>query len=450
MRCTIKYVNSCSESFRIHLDYMRYIFIIILIGLEISLNAQNLLIDKPDFFYQISPIYDFKQGIVSLTFDDGYITQFTIGMPLLKERSIPATFYVVTGDIDSITRSLLINNLSKEFEIGSHTVTHPDLVKIGSTKATKELVDSQSFLQKYFGINAALTFSYPWGHYNTSIKKITKNLYLAARSSSKGFNSFYAPDKYALIMQDFNEHTEVSKANSWIDHAIKNQTWLIEMIHGINNVGYSPIDSAELAEHLDYIKKVEDKIWCGTVSDVIKYIDESKKARIECAICNDTVYQIRINDFLNDSIYNQPLSVRIKVPGVWDSIWISNVEKIKTEYYNNSKFILFNALPDNRLLTIRPGKISAPETNSGIRLIYINPNPVFDNIKIALEVFDQSDIDIVLCDMNGKLLIHQEERAVNGVINLFINTTGISSGIYLLRVSSKEGDFNMIKKLVKI
>jgi hypothetical protein len=51
--------------------------------------------------------------------------------------------------------------------------------------------------------------------------------------------------------------------------------------------------------------------------------------------------------------------------------------------------------------------------------------------------------------MNGKLLIHQEEKAVNGNINLFFNTSGIKSGVYFLRVSSNGGDY-IIKKLVKI
>lgn len=433
-----------------HLGYIKYVSVIILICLKFNVYAQALFVDKSDFFYQISPIYDFKQSIVSLTFDDGYDSQFKIGIPILKKRIIPATFYIITDRVDSVTKSLLFDNLSKDIEIGSHTVSHPDLVKIGNAKANEELLNSRSFLQKYFGINSGLTMSYPWGIYNSSVKQIAKSIYLAARSTDIGFNSLYTLDRYALKMQNFHKRVGAYKANMWVDHAIQNQLWLIEMIHGINNTGYSPIDSKALIEHLDYIKEVEDKIWCGTISNVIKYIDESKKAKIECNLCNDTIYKIRINDFMDDSIYNQPLSVKIKVPGNWDSIWISNSEKIKTEYYNKSKFILFNALPDNQLLTIRPGLISVPEKDIGIRLVYLSANPFFDNIRLALEVFDQSDIDIVLCDMNGKLLIHQEEKAVIGVINLFFDTSGISNGVYFLRVNSTDGSYKIIKKLVKI
>jgi len=36
---------------------------------------------------------------ISLTFDDSSINQFRIDIPLLNERGIPGTFFVVTGDI---------------------------------------------------------------------------------------------------------------------------------------------------------------------------------------------------------------------------------------------------------------------------------------------------------------------------------------------------------------
>jgi peptidoglycan/xylan/chitin deacetylase (PgdA/CDA1 family) len=42
---------------------------------------------------------DGKQACVSLTFDDSSINQFRIGVPLLNERSLPATFFIITGNI---------------------------------------------------------------------------------------------------------------------------------------------------------------------------------------------------------------------------------------------------------------------------------------------------------------------------------------------------------------
>ncbi|HTE34282.1 MAG TPA: polysaccharide deacetylase family protein [Chryseolinea sp.] len=40
-----------------------------------------------------------KKGAVSLTFDDGSINQFTVALPILNRIKIPATFFIITGQI---------------------------------------------------------------------------------------------------------------------------------------------------------------------------------------------------------------------------------------------------------------------------------------------------------------------------------------------------------------
>lgn len=41
-----------------------------------------------------------KRAAVSLTFDDGTRNQFTVALPMLNELKLPATFYVITGEIE--------------------------------------------------------------------------------------------------------------------------------------------------------------------------------------------------------------------------------------------------------------------------------------------------------------------------------------------------------------
>jgi peptidoglycan/xylan/chitin deacetylase (PgdA/CDA1 family) len=311
---------------------IKYSLIILLLMSGIVLNAQKLTTDNSNLFYQISPVFDFKKSIVSLTFDDGYLSQFKTAIPLLKKRNLPATFYVITGNIDSTIKNAIKENVTVDYEIGSHTVTHPDLSKIGNAEAYKELFDSKTYLQHYFGINSGLTMSYPFGRYNTSITQMTKSLYLAGRTTDPGYNSFYSLERYALKTFGFDDKTGITRANSRIDFAIQNHLWLVEMIHAINNGSYLSLDSTTLSEHLDYIENDEQDIWCSNVENVIKYFDESDGAKVECDLCNDTIIKFRLNDFLDDFIYNQPLSLRIKIPVHWDSLSISGINKFRTEY----------------------------------------------------------------------------------------------------------------------
>ena len=45
-----------------------------------------------------------KRGAVSITFDDGIITQFTVARPILDSLGLPATFYVITGKLPRAAR----------------------------------------------------------------------------------------------------------------------------------------------------------------------------------------------------------------------------------------------------------------------------------------------------------------------------------------------------------
>jgi peptidoglycan/xylan/chitin deacetylase (PgdA/CDA1 family) len=436
---------------KIIIDLIKFIimFLVFLDTPGFVAAGQKSSSEYSDLFYQISPVYQFKKGIVSITFDDGYIKQFTEGMPILKKYGLPATFYVITSNIDSLKKRIILDNLTQDFEIGSHTVNHTDLIKVPYTDAQKEIIESKSFLQQNFGLNSGLTIAYPWGDYNNSVKEIASDNYLAARAADIGYNSMVYLNKYALKVQGFDQNTDVSNADKWIDFAIKNHVWLVEMLHGVDNSGYSPVDSQTLSRHFFYIKQNEDLIWCSTVSDVIKYYDESNAARIYCDLCNDTVFRIRVNDYLDDSLYDQPLSIRMKVPDNWDNISVSSIGNVKTEYSDNNKFILFNVFPDNRVLRISPGNKGTTEKRSGFQIVSFSANPVMSNVDLSLEIFNSTDIDLTLISENGSILIHKREKAVSGIINFSIETSTIGKGIYFLRVEDKTDGSYTVKKFIK-
>lgn len=48
---------------------------------------------------EITKWQDGKRAAVSITFDDATINQFRIALPMLNERGLPATFFVITGEI---------------------------------------------------------------------------------------------------------------------------------------------------------------------------------------------------------------------------------------------------------------------------------------------------------------------------------------------------------------
>ena len=49
---------------------------------------------------EVTKWQDGKDACVSITYDDSSINQFRVAIPLMNERSLPGTFFVITGDID--------------------------------------------------------------------------------------------------------------------------------------------------------------------------------------------------------------------------------------------------------------------------------------------------------------------------------------------------------------
>src|ERR671925_231593 len=79
-------------------------------------------------------------GLIALSFDDGMADNHEFVLPILREHGIAATVYVTTGLIgkpnpwmapESGARMMTVDELRDlavaGFEIGAHTVSHPDL-----------------------------------------------------------------------------------------------------------------------------------------------------------------------------------------------------------------------------------------------------------------------------------------------------------------------------------
>jgi len=121
---------------------------------------------------------------VALTFDDGYEGVHRYALPVLVKYGFTGTVFVVTGFVGR--RSLwdlnlrwlggrhmdwsAVRDLARAgLTIGSHTVTHPDLVHLDDRRVRGELVDSKRRLEDALGAPVD-RLSYPFGRYDARVK----------------------------------------------------------------------------------------------------------------------------------------------------------------------------------------------------------------------------------------------------------------------------------------
>lgn len=416
-----------------------YIFFLVLILQNLDSSSQIITTDNSGFYYQISSVYKFKRGVVSLTFDDGSINQFKIALPLLKKLNLPATFYLITGNIDTSHINTFQNEDRKMHEIGSHTVNHKDLKELDSKSVQLEINESREGLINSFGDNSGLTLAYPWGSYNNTVKELVKKNYLAARSANTGYNSIVYYDTYSLNVQTFNESTSYITANGWLDFAAENALWLVEMHHDSFDKNFS--------RHLEYVNMNQDKIWCGTVSDVIKYSEEYRNAKVSCDSCDDFIFTFRIDDSLDDNIFNHPLSLKIRVPDNWEDITLSDYIEYRIEHTDKNTFVLFEAKPDNKQIIIKPQRVRPYIKESGIKIISFTSNPFIDYFNLTIEIPDNLTALIELYDLCGTIL-YQQKVEDKGIVTYNISGNHLRNGIYVLRLKSSSGE-NIFKKIIK-
>ena len=75
----------------------------------------------------------FNEPLVSVTFDDGWLSAHDTALPIMKQYKVVSTQYIVTGILSTKgyeTPSDVYDFRNAGHEIASHTLSHPDLTKV--------------------------------------------------------------------------------------------------------------------------------------------------------------------------------------------------------------------------------------------------------------------------------------------------------------------------------
>ena len=130
---------------------------------------------------------------VILTFDDGYEDNYTTLLPMLEQRHMNGTVYMVTNSIGRkgyLSWNQLRDMQNRGIELGSHTANHQPLTSLDREKQAEEMKLSK-LLMEWNGLKTIFTFSYPNGAYDDEMPALLKeNEYLTAVTGDGGVNTF--------------------------------------------------------------------------------------------------------------------------------------------------------------------------------------------------------------------------------------------------------------------
>jgi peptidoglycan/xylan/chitin deacetylase (PgdA/CDA1 family) len=125
---------------------------------------------------------------VCLTFDDGYDSFHDEVLPILVERAIPATLFIITRYVGKYNHWDITFGFNRRrhldwdrirqirstgVEIGSHTCSHFDLTRLDVSDLERELSESRRILEDRLGTEVT-SLALPFGSVNTGVLQIAR------------------------------------------------------------------------------------------------------------------------------------------------------------------------------------------------------------------------------------------------------------------------------------
>ena len=142
------------------------------------------LVDHGYHSITIDELYAFLEGKgtlpdrpVLITFDDGYVDNYTNAYPILKKYNLKATIFIVTGFVSERKGYLTWDQLREMEQHGitaqSHTVTHAPLPELSDERIREELIVSKQQAEAELG-HPIEFIAYPTGVHDLHIVGIAK------------------------------------------------------------------------------------------------------------------------------------------------------------------------------------------------------------------------------------------------------------------------------------
>ncbi|MGH2958745.1 MAG: polysaccharide deacetylase family protein [Solirubrobacterales bacterium] len=109
---------------------------------------------------------------VVISFDDGYPSHAKTARPVLAKHHWPGVLFLEERNVNNpetgLTQTMVKSLLASGWELGSHTISHPDLTTLGPSELEAEVAGSRTKISERFDVPIDF-FCYPAGKFDEGV-----------------------------------------------------------------------------------------------------------------------------------------------------------------------------------------------------------------------------------------------------------------------------------------
>lgn len=394
-----------------------------------------------------------KSGVYTFTTDDGYVPSCQSYNADFERLNLCGTVLMIpnwVADTGSSTWTIWNNILADgHFDVSNHTMHHLKLTALntnasGIDSLNNEINGAQTLMKSKLIGQELITFGSPYLLTNPAVETVIRQNHFAARNGNFGYNSLNPSESewfYLNFQSTYDgmlaKGTSLAAMNSYVNNAIRNKSWVIILAHGIGDTGANNIPQSTITPHFEYLASKLDSIWCGTFTDVTKYLREKQHAVVTLKNNLSTEISVSVTHDLNPTIFKYPLTLRTQVPADWKGVNVTQngvtVNKV-TVLENGARFLYYDAVPNagDVVLTVtqlQSGLWDLKDASTSLSFYMIDHN------FLGIRNLPQGTTTLQLVDVSGKIA-----KTIPLNLNSSIDISDLNEGFYVGVCFSKQGN----------
>ena len=205
----------------------------------------------------------FQSPIVSVTFDDGWLSAKENGAQILgRMGDMKATYYINPGTLNTteiMTDSDIQDLRRAGHQIGSHTYSHIDITSYSLDFIRRDMQKANNYFYK-LGIDK-IDFASPYGKYDNNVLDITMQSNASNRGTEKGINTKNNIDRSMLKALFIRKDISDAELKEYLSRTKETNGWLILIYHKIEaSDSEFDIDRETFQRHMQIVKDSNIKV----------------------------------------------------------------------------------------------------------------------------------------------------------------------------------------------